>query len=176
MPIPPVTPIPQIAPAICAEHTLCFEYAKGLPAAVVALLAAFIAATIAFRQYRVAKAKLNLDLFERRYELFDLVWDYASHVSHNGVGWLHGEQRIDLANTQPKIQFLFGPEIADYVHEILENSASLWTIEQATAANNGVTPPNLVERHTELTRWFTFEAASGVREKFGRYLDFQKWR
>jgi len=46
----------------CVSGSICFELMKGAPAAVVALLAALIAGLIAYRQYRVAKAKLNLDL------------------------------------------------------------------------------------------------------------------
>ncbi|MGN4070538.1 hypothetical protein [Burkholderia gladioli] len=170
MPIPPVTPISQVAPAICAEH------AQGFLAAIVALLAAGLAGAIAFQQYRVAKAKLNLDLFERRYALFDLVWEFASSVSRNGVGDLHSQMRVDVGNAQPKIEFLFGHEIRGYVSEMLEKSASLWTIEQVTAANNGVRPHGLQERHTVLINWFRDQAGSGIRKEFGRYLDFRNWR
>lgn len=40
------------------------EVAKGLPAGGVALVVGNVGGIIAYRQYRVAKAKLNLDLFE----------------------------------------------------------------------------------------------------------------
>jgi hypothetical protein len=46
---------------------------KGLPAAFVTLVIGLIAAGIAFRQYRIARAKFKLDLFDRRHAVFLLV-------------------------------------------------------------------------------------------------------
>ena len=41
------------------------ELVKGLPAAFVTLVIGSIAAGIAYRQYRIARAKFKLDLFEK---------------------------------------------------------------------------------------------------------------
>ena len=41
------------------------ELVKGLPAAFVTLVIRSIAAGIAYRQYRIARAKFKLDLFEK---------------------------------------------------------------------------------------------------------------
>ncbi|UEP34910.1 hypothetical protein LL998_01015 [Burkholderia ambifaria] len=98
--------------AMCEAQTLCFELAKGVPAAVVALLVGVVGAFIAWRQYHVARAKLNLDLFEKRYELFNMVWAFASFVVQDGPPSLQAPERIELKNLNPKIEFLFGDEIA----------------------------------------------------------------
>ena len=51
---------------MCCPGTICFEWMKGMPAAVIAVAGVIITATIAYRQYAVAKAKLKLDLFDKR--------------------------------------------------------------------------------------------------------------
>jgi hypothetical protein len=65
----------------CIQGTICFELMKGIPAAIVATFAAGIAGIIAWRQYKVAKAKLNLDLFERRYKIFHNTWEELSNIA-----------------------------------------------------------------------------------------------
>lgn len=50
-----------------------FELLKGVPAAFVALIVGLIAPGIAHRQYHIARAKLKLDLFDKRYAIDRLV-------------------------------------------------------------------------------------------------------
>ncbi len=57
---------------------------KGLPAAFVAFVIGAIAARIAYNQYLVAKAKLSLDLFEKRFPIFQKVWEIVSDVGFKG--------------------------------------------------------------------------------------------
>ncbi|WP_186102636.1 hypothetical protein [Burkholderia gladioli] len=168
--------IPTVSATICAEHSLCFELAKGLPAALVALVAAILAGTIAYQQYRVAKAKLSLDLFEKRYELFEIVWTLASSVTTKGVRHLHVDERIAMTNVLPKIEFLFGRDLAAYVREINIKFADLWVITAAVEKHNGVMPQEHVHKHTELMEWFADAAQVTIRKRFGEYLDFEVWR
>ena len=51
---------------------------KGLPAAFVTLVIGLIAAGIAYRQYRIARAKFKLDLFEKRHAVFLETWAFIS--------------------------------------------------------------------------------------------------
>ncbi|WP_413122083.1 hypothetical protein [Burkholderia orbicola] len=146
-----------------------------MPAAVVALLVGFVGVGIAYRQYRVARAKLNLDLFEKRYELFTLVWEFASSVTTKGPPPLLAPERAAVTNLLPKIEFLFGANIAQYVRDLNANAATLWAIKQATEANNDVMRPEHIYRHLELMKWFADEAMVGIRKQFGVYLKFEQW-
>ena len=49
------------------QGTTCFEILKIIPTAAIAL----IVAAITLQQWRVAKAKLKLDLFDRRYKILN---------------------------------------------------------------------------------------------------------
>ncbi|KFG96059.1 hypothetical protein GQ56_0116925 [Burkholderia paludis] len=156
-------------------QSIWFELVKGVPAAVVALLVGIVAGLIAWRQYRVARAKLNLDLFEKRYELFMIVWAFASSVIQGGADTLTAKERIEMTNLLPKIEFLFGKDIADYVRKLSAQHASLWAILTATRANHGIMPAQHVDTHTELMEWFANEALEGVKQRFGVYLNFEEW-
>jgi hypothetical protein len=65
--------------------TLLPDLAKGLPAAVVTLVIGLIAAGIAYRQYRIARAKFKLDLFEKRHAVFLETWAFLSKFFRPGL-------------------------------------------------------------------------------------------
>lgn len=168
-------PLAMLSPPLCVEHSLCFELMKGVPAAVVAIFASALAGMIAYRQYRVAKAKLNLDLFEKRYELFEHVWALASAVMHGKVVGMVDPVRLNVTNALPKIEFLFDAGIAAYVREISESSAELWQIhQQMMQAGYGIST-EYVERRRSLVSWFGEQALGGCQARFGAYLDVAKW-
>lgn len=159
----------------CAEHSICFEIMKGLPTAYVALTAALLAAMIAYQQFRVARAKLNLDLFDSRYAMFELVWGFLSDLTRS-----HDNRReelgVDLTNSLPKIEFLMGKKMAEYVQQVLVHATEYERIERRTRANQNVVQPGDIDRHTELTKWLFQEASQGARKQFGPFLDFERWR
>ena len=116
---------PAVSPSVVASQSvdlltpgsLVFELVKGVPAAFVALVIGLIAAGIAYRQSQIAHAKLKLDLFERRYELYALLRDYLSRGmevpdSHNGPDVRRfNELRARFSDAVSQAYFLFGREI-----------------------------------------------------------------
>lgn len=149
-----------------------YELLKGLPTALVALLVGSIAAAIAYRQYRVARAKLNLDLFERRYAVFEATWSYLSSPIRPGESAFSTQ----LSNLIPQAAFLFGREMEAYLRLIVSNLVELRTIELKTSARQNIMAPEDIDRHTALTNWFLEEATKGARIRFGAFLDFEEWR
>ncbi|WP_186052254.1 hypothetical protein [Burkholderia gladioli] len=164
-----------LSSSMCMEHSVCFELAKGAPAAVVAIFASVLAGLIAYRQYRVAKAKLQLDLFEKRYELFEHVWALASTVMHGSIPNMLDAVRVNVTNSLPKIEFLFDPDIAAYVREINENSAELWEIHRLSMQPGHVLSAKYQKRWQFLKAWFEEQALGGCQGRFGKYLDIKKW-
>ncbi|KWA37462.1 hypothetical protein WL27_17510 [Burkholderia multivorans] len=160
---------------MCEPQTVCFELVKGVPTALVALLVGGVAASIAWRQYRVARAKLNLDLFEKRYELFKIVWEYLSGVVVDGTPAIISPEKLALVNLIPKIEFLFGKSVAEYVNIIHAKATELWLIDQHTKQNGSVMRPEHIQRHVDLLEWFSHEAMTGARQRFGGYLNFEEW-
>ena len=153
--------------------SISFEWAKSAPTTFAALVIGCIAAYIAFHQWRVAKAKLNLDLFERRYAIFEATWNELSSPV-----WAHEVPLTNpnFTNLFPKAQFLFGPEIRDYMLEVSNKIGELWVVQQKTKSNNHIVPPDLIDKEAELLTWISDHAMTECRARFGPYLDFKNWR
>lgn len=115
----------------CSPGTICFEWMKGMPAAVIAVAGVAITAIIAYRQYAVAKAKLKLDLFDKRYAIFQEIWEILSGVAIQGTQEFKKKNGLytPFNNLRPKTRFLFGSAIADYVDELATNWTELSAFE-----------------------------------------------
>jgi len=136
--------------------SVSFAMLSGVPAAFVALTIGSIAAYIAYQQWKVARAKLDLDLFEQRYALFELLWAFVS-VRTDDPADVEQAARA-LKHAVPKFYFLFGAEIGSYVEEVLAKGVSQ---DPAKPLSRRPLP--------------TANEANDVRERFGRYLDFKEW-
>lgn len=146
----------------------------GLPAAIVALVVAMVGWRIAQHQTAIAQAKLKLDLFEKRFPIFQQTWEIMSEVAREGTRTKNWGLGTPFNNFAPQAAFLFGREIEAYLSEAATNWIDLNTIEAenedpAARARNAA-------RRRELKQWFHNEASTGLKERFGRYLDFERWR
>jgi hypothetical protein len=131
-------------------------------------------ASIAAEQKRIAAAKLNLELFEERYAVFERVWTFLSaHVVGDDKDlplW-----PADFNNLIPKAQFLFGENIAEYMREISSKHTKLATTYQALRQRADVASAEQAELITDLQGWFYTEASQCFK-RFADYLDFSAWK
>ena len=126
---------------------------------------------IALEQRRVATAKLNLDLFDRRYELFMEVWGF---LSHGAVGDVVQYSDPKFTNLIPKARFLFGDDIADYMNEASTKKTQLALAnKQKTSAPYAT--PDADQQIYDLSIWFTTEGKDCFK-RFANYLDFANWK
>lgn len=144
---------------------------KGLPAAFVALVIGGVAALIAWRQYRVARAKLNLDLFEQRYDLYHLIWTLLS-----AQGSPVPQIEADFGNSIPKAFFLFGNEVGDFMFECLDRLHQL----RAARRKLGQTQHDdlargAIEREVVVLLDFWETELTRLRSRFAKYMDFEEW-
>jgi len=145
--------------------------AKGFPAAFVTLVVGLIAIGISYKQYKTAKAKLKLDLFEKRYSVFESAWRFLSESTNvNNTAPF----APDFTNMTPQAGFLFGPEVEKYLKDIWEKRAQLKAIfvEQSSRSLTN----EEISRKNELLNWF-FEQASGEAKRvFSPWLEFSEWK
>jgi hypothetical protein len=69
----------------CVQGSICFEMKKGVPAGLATLIVGGIGLGIAYRQLKVARAKLELDRYERRYTVFQKTWEILSETVMKGT-------------------------------------------------------------------------------------------
>jgi len=157
----------------CASGTVCFELLKGIPAAFVALVIGLIAACITWNQYKVARAKLNLDLFDKRHNIFQKTWECLSLIYDSD----YEKRRIDLMNYLPEASFIFGKEVEVYLRNINEKliQFNILNIKIKNQQHHPVEDSE-IKKNAELANWLLNEASTGVKDVFSPYLDFSKWQ
>jgi len=140
-------------------------------------IAAFVA-FITLNQWRVARAKVKLDLFEERYGVFLVLWTYLTHAPLGDE--MTPEMRADQSrfrNATPKAFFLFGTEIGEYFEEVNAKGVAL---AQAMRRLHKM-PPDAPGRKgaeaaaNELHQWFS-DALLGLRGRFAAHMDLGAWR
>jgi hypothetical protein len=164
------------APPWWAQGIWTSELAKGLPAAVVALLIGGVAAAIAWRQARIAGAKLKLDLFDRRFALYIELRDFLGYASGEGLdsndlGFL-GRMR----NTATSARFLFGSAIGADFDEAYLKAVQLRQAYRALRATDFDDPGRQAAeaKVSDLLGWFA-DRLKGQRARFAKYMDFENW-
>jgi hypothetical protein len=138
--------------------------------AVAVVIAMFALLVSVFSAY-VSIKKLRLDLFDRRYKIFEETWGALSTASVNIEGQL--PKRLD--NLLPMARFLLPKELYSYVAEVNSKLGVLYVIAIETQRNHYRLPPNRVEEHHELMQWLATEAQAGCNDRFAPYLDFARW-
>lgn len=141
------------APGWWEPGSVSFAMLSGAPAAFVALTIGGIAAYIAYQQWKVARAKLDLDLFEQRYALFEVLWAFVHARSDEADDAFRA-----LSKAVPKFYFLFGPEIGNHVEALL-------------AAGSPQDPARPMSTRPRPTA----SEALDLRQRFAPYLDFKEW-
>jgi hypothetical protein len=154
----------------CITGSICFEMMKGVPAGLVTLVIGSIAGAITWRQYQVAKAKLKLDLFEKRYAIYHKTWVILSDAVIRGTAEDHHGMATPFNNFLPEAAFLFGPEIARYLDEV----STKWT--QLNGLTRSFSTAENPEKIKELEVWMYTQATTGAKAKFAKYLDFKNWK
>lgn len=154
--------------------TLLPDLVKGIPAAFVTLVIGLIAGGIAYRQYRIARAKFKLDLFEKRHAVFLETWAFLSKFFE--PDWFDGRDILVFRQHVASARFLFGPKIADFVKTVEQKAlkrgdAYIATRKAATEKERTSAKKEI----DEITVWAQQEVRT-IADRFAPYLDLSKWR
>jgi hypothetical protein len=149
--------------------SLVFWYLQGA----LTLVIAFIAGAISLQQYKTNAGKVKLDLFDRRFRVFDAVRKVIGVVLRKGGA--PAEKLQEFYRQTLEADFLFGAEIRSYLNEIHRRADKLWTeSEMVRDAQPGTPLPidrtKWAKEHQAEMKWFD-DQARVVTEKFKKYLD-----
>jgi flagellar biosynthesis GTPase FlhF len=123
---------------------------------ILTLILACFGAYIAFQQYRINHQKLKLDLFERRYAVFDAVKQLIHQViSEASVDNRHiNEFKINTADAK----FLFKDDVINYLQEILNKSIELKMYQtKLRAMPDENERSEIIDKEHNVILWFTEE-------------------
>ncbi len=159
----------------CVPGSDCFEWIKTIAPVIVTIIFGAVAGLLTLRQYQVAQAKLKLDLFERRYAIFQHTWEIVSEVAMGKVRKMSGFV-TPFNNNRPQALFLFGKDIEEYIDTLSTNYTELETRVSESDGILGQARVDNTAKISELKSWFHEEAKHGVRDRFAPFLNFEKWK
>lgn len=116
---------------------------------------------IAIQQYRTARKKLKLDLFDKRYAIFQSAKDYIGHIVCY-VAATKEKQSEFLVGTRGA-QFIFDQEIKSYIDEIWQKSVDLesWSLDQNTSEHSA--------QRASHSKWFN-DQLTKIDAKFKNFM------
>ena len=144
------------------------------PFAWLAALTAVLAVWIAYQQYRTNRSKLRLDLYERRFRVFDAVRNLLATVGRDGALELKDVQDFVVGTSETT--FLFGADIVGYIEQLRLKAADLRRVHRTLADNALPVGPERNQAATEdaaLITWFA-EQFEESKKRFAKYLDFRR--
>jgi hypothetical protein len=137
--------------------------------ALTSLVAAWVAWT-SWRQYRVARDKLRLDLFDRRLAVFQEVREVIIAA--------HDQGEVDLKRyrqSTAEAVFLFGDDVYEYLSELLRKLTELRERGGKLRAATAMYPTSAKEEEIALVDWFQ-KQPERVRAVFAPYMSFSATR
>jgi len=136
-----------------------------------------IAATVAwtgYQQHRLAKDKLKLDLFEKRFVVYKGVQRFLTHILQE-AGFEIDKLYEFRRDTQDAI-FLFDDEITEYLRSIDHKALDMRTkAKQYEDMPAGEERSRLCEEESKLLKELIDELPF-LKDVFAPYLKFSKWK
>ncbi|HYC47398.1 MAG TPA: hypothetical protein VED01_18135 [Burkholderiales bacterium] len=139
-------------------------------------LIAIVATYIAWQQWRTNQPKLILDRYDRRLRIYEEVKRILSIILRDAKA--STDDLLKFRTSVSEADFLFGPEIPEYIDEIYRHGVALWRWSQEYRDYRQEKPEGydhnkvVDEMHKEL-KWLT-EQFEPAKQKFKKYLDVSK--
>jgi len=138
------------------------------------LLIACGVAYVAYQQYRLGRAKFKLDLFEKRFAVFDATRKLLGAMVSDGPGELEKvyEFRVAVADAP----FLFCSDVTDYLDKVDNRAVDFWqVVKRMKTPSNDSHRDLLIASEADAQKWFKDQLLE-LKGKFGPYLDLRTWR
>jgi len=135
-----------------------------------------IAVYIAWHQWQGNRLKLVLDRYERRLRVYENVFALLLLVQRDFKPQIMELQKFRRDTAEA--DFLFAPEISEYLDEILKRGISLWSANNQYRDLTQPVPPSydhqkVVATMHEQEVWFT-DQFGVAKQKFRKYLDVSR--
>lgn len=147
----------------CDPHWTAYLSALLVPTVAV------IGAIIAYRQWRTAQNKLKLDLFERRFSVYDAARNLIGSIMTSGKA--KNDEIYKFLSGTREAKWLLNPEIANYLDKQLYVKAiELQALDaELEGVPVGTERSSNVKQQSEIKRWIV-EQYDVLDEKFSSLL------
>lgn len=133
---------------------------------------AVLASVIAYRQWRTAQNKLKLDLFDRRFSVYEASRDLLASIVTSGKAKDEEVFKFLIATREAK--WLLNAEVANYLEKDLNYKVSNLQTLQAELEGTPVGDERSknVKKQAEIKKWL-YEQYEVLNEKFTPFLALQ---
>jgi hypothetical protein len=125
---------------------------------------ALLVAYIAWQQQKTSKNQFRLALFERRLKVFNSTGELIATVLRRGK--VANDELVNFLYDTRENEFLFGPDIAAYLHELYGKASDVYSLE-------GATDEESKKQRIEALKWFSGQGDE-AKKRFGIYMAFKK--
>lgn len=141
---------------------------------VIATLIAGIVAWTGYQQHRLAKEKLKLDLFEKRFSVYKGIQAFLSQIMQEGKFDKTG--LLEFYKSTQESDFLFETEISEYIKSIRSKALKMRTI-QSKYENMAIGNERnqLIDKEHVIFNELANELPE-LTKVFKPYLKFPKWK
>jgi hypothetical protein len=131
------------------------------------LVLACLGVYIAYQQYQVNLRKFNLDLFEKRYAIFDALKKVMYQVTREAaIENIHiNEYKTNISDAR----FLFNSDVTDYLQEVLNKSAELHMHQARLRTAEGTAKTDIIDQEHQVILWFA-EEINNFQSPFFPYM------
>ncbi len=142
--------------------------------AIIATLIAIMVAWTGYQQYKLAKDKFKLDLFEKRFAVYKGIQRFLTIIRQKP--YFDDGQLFEFRRDTQNATFLFGSEITKYINMIDSKALKMRSIVcQYQPLPVGKDRSILVKNQDQLLTELIDELPR-LREVFAPYLRFEKWK
>jgi hypothetical protein len=128
-------------------------------------------AAIAYQQWVLARHKFRLDLYDRRYKVYEATQRFLSAIMIHG-DFSH-DALIDYNHGTMDAVFLYPPEIEDYINKVRKTALDMQMHgKQMHSAPVGDVRSKLVQQNHDELVWLTDQLVA-LPSVFTSYLGFQ---
>ena len=144
------------------------------PFAWLAALTAVVAIWIAYQQFQTSRAKLRLDLYERRFRVFDGVSELLATIYRDADVKLEDIRKFVISTNEAT--FLFGPDVSSYLDELRTKAIRLRALNDKLHESRlpiGPERSEAAEENARVLEWLIVQFEES-RRRFAKYLEFRR--
>ena len=155
---------------MCIEYVLNEKHWTDILSGLAVPVIGFLGVYIAWRQWKTAAYRFKLDLFDKRFLVYDATIDFI--LSIRGGGVVLGQHLGIFKEKTLPARFLFDDKIAEYISEIKEKALDVQTY---MAELKGDLPDKergeIIKKSSELKKWLYHQIdEEELNYNFGPYL------
>jgi hypothetical protein len=156
-----------------SQLPLWVQYAQALGAPLLAIVIAGVGAWVAWQQVGIARVRLQHDLYDRRFAVFQAARKFLAEVMTHGHP--SDDQIRSYVVGTADAGFLLNDDIAMYLEEIRKRGSRLESIKETLKPLPvGNERAALAQQKEELFSWMMEQLPVGLVEKFKPFLTLER--